>query len=57
MGSVTRTETFVYGQPTQVVSPSKNANPFKTDVKPTPSVSSPVPGAKKNTQTPKKGKN
>jgi hypothetical protein len=57
MGSVTRTETFVYGQPPQVVSPSKNTNPVKTDVKPTPSVSHPVPGAKKNIQTQKKGKN
>ena len=57
MGSVTRTETFVYGQPPQVVSPNKNTTPIKTDVKPTPSVSPPAQGAKKNTQIQKKGKN
>jgi hypothetical protein len=57
MGTVTRTETFVFGQPPQVVSPNKIATPVKTDVKSTPSVSPPVLGAKKNTSTQKKGKN
>jgi antitoxin component YwqK of YwqJK toxin-antitoxin module len=57
MGSVTRTETFVYGQPPQVVSPTKNNTPVKTDVKSTPSVSPPIPGTKKSVQTQKKGKN
>jgi hypothetical protein len=57
MGTVTRTETFVYGQPPQVVSPTKNNTPIKTDVKSTPSVSPPIPGTKKSVQTQKKGKN
>jgi hypothetical protein len=57
MGTVTRTETFVYGQPPQVVSPNKNTAPVKTDVKPTPAVSSSTPGTKKPVRTQKKGKN
>jgi hypothetical protein len=57
MGTVTRTETFVFGQPPQVVNANKNTNPIKTNVKPTQSVSPPESGAKKNTQTQKKGKN
>ena len=57
MGSVTRTETFVYGQPPQVVSPNKNTAPVKTDVKPTPAVSSSMPGTNKPVRAQKKGKN
>jgi hypothetical protein len=57
MGSVTRTETFVFGQPPQVVSPTKNNTPVKTDVNATPSVSPPIPATKKPTQIQKKGKN
>ncbi|MFM1793701.1 MAG: hypothetical protein RL642_86 [Bacteroidota bacterium] len=55
MGSVTRTETFVYGQPPQVVSPNKNTTPVKADAKQSPP--SPIPTPKKNTTTQKKGKN
>ena len=57
MGTVNRTETFVYGQPPQVVSPNKNTNSVKTDVNPSPAVSPSTPGIKKPVQTQKKGKN
>lgn len=57
MGSVTRTETFVYGQPPQVLGPNKNTNPVKIEEKTKPTVTPPTPGTKKQVQTQKKGKN
>jgi antitoxin component YwqK of YwqJK toxin-antitoxin module len=57
MGTITKTEKFVFGQPEQILKPNKNSNAVKTEVKPTPSVSSSASEKKKTTQTQKKGKN
>jgi hypothetical protein len=56
MGTVTKTERFVFGQPEQLVNANKNNFPPKSDTKTNPAITAPQSGVKKNTQVQKKGK-
>ena len=57
MGTVTKTESFVFGQPAYMISQNKNTVPIKSDAKTNSPVNTIQQGVKKNNQVQKKGKN
>jgi hypothetical protein len=57
MGTITKTESFVFGQSANMISQNKNTTPLKSDIKTSSPVTKPQTETKKNNQVQKKGKN